>query len=175
MANRYGPLGLDRPHNLKVDGFYQFDFKKAGIMTVGASFRALSGIAHNALASHPTYGSGESYVLPRGAVERSPVTTNTDVHLAYGYQVNKNTRVEGFVDIFNLFNQQDETSVDEIYTFDAAIPIVGGDRDDLQHLKTQDVATGLETQTTAVPNKNFAKTSVRSAPTSARIGFRVIF
>jgi hypothetical protein len=175
MANRYGPLGLDRPHNLKVDGFYQFDFKKAGVMTVGASFRALSGIAHNALASHPTYGTGESYVLPRGAIERSPVTTNTDVHLAYGYQVNKNTRVEGFVDIFNLFNQQDETNVDEIYTFDAAIPIVGGDREDLAHLKTQDVATGLETQTTAVPNKNFAKTNVRANPTTARIGFRVIF
>jgi len=42
MANRYGPLGLDRPHNLKVDGFYQFDFKKAGILTTGVSFRALS-------------------------------------------------------------------------------------------------------------------------------------
>ncbi len=25
MANRYGALGLDRTHNLKVDGFYQFD------------------------------------------------------------------------------------------------------------------------------------------------------
>jgi hypothetical protein len=103
------------------------------------------------------------------------VATNTDVHLAYGYQVNKNTRVEGFVDIFNLFNQQEELNVDEIYTFDAAIPIVGGDREDLAHLKTQDVATGLETQTTAVPNKNFAKTNVRANPTTARIGFRVIF
>ena len=36
MANRYGPLGLDRPHNLKVDGFYLFDLKKAGQLITGA-------------------------------------------------------------------------------------------------------------------------------------------
>jgi len=175
MANRFGPLGLDRPHNIKVDGFYLFDFKKAGQLTTGASFRALSGIAHNALASHPTYGTGESYALPRGAIERSPVTTQTDIHVAYGYQINKTTKVEGFVDIFNLFNAQEETDVDEIYTFDSAVPIVGGDRNDLQHLKTQDIATGLETQTTALPNKNFAKLSQRQAPTQVRLGFRLIF
>ena len=175
MANRFGPLGLDRPHNLKIDGFYQFDFKTAGALTTGVSFRALSGIAHNALASHPTYGTGESYVLPRGAVERSPLTTQTDIHLAYGYQINKTTKLEGFVDIFNLFNAQEETDVDEIYTFDNAVPIVGGDRNDLAHLKTQDPATGLETETTALPNKNFAKLNARQAPTSVRLGFRLIF
>ena len=144
-------------------------------MTTGASFRALSGIAHNALASHPTYGTGESYVLPRGAIERSPVTTQTDIHVAYGYQINKTTKLEGFVDIFNLFNAQEETDVDEIYTFDSAVPIVGGDKNDLSHLKTQDIATGLETQTTALPNKNFAKLNARQAPTSVRLGFRLIF
>ncbi len=175
MANRFGPLGLDRPHNLKVDGFYLFDFKKAGQLTTGVSFRALSGIAHNALASHPTYGTGESYVLPRGAITRSPVTTQTDVHFAYGYQINKTTKLEGFIDIFNLFNAQEETDVDEIYTFDNAVPIVGGDRTDLPHLKTQDPATGLETETTALPNKNFAKLNARQAPTSVRLGFRLVF
>jgi outer membrane receptor protein involved in Fe transport len=175
MANRFGPMGLDRPHNLKVDGFYQFDFKKAGHMTTGVSFRALSGIAHNALASHPTYGTGESYILPRGAIERSPVTTQTDIHVAYGYQINKTTKLEAFVDVFNLFNSQEETDVDEIYTFDNAVPIVGGDRTDLEHLKTQDLATGTETQTTALPNKNFGKLNARQAPTSVRLGFRLIF
>jgi hypothetical protein len=175
MANRFGPLGLDRPHNLKIDGFYQFDFKKAGQLTTGASFRALSGIAHNALAAHPTYGTGESYVLPRGAIERSPVTTQTDIHVAYGYQINKTTKLEGFVDVFNLFNSQDETDRDENYTFDNAVPIVGGDSTDLKHLKTQDPGTGTETQTTALPNKNFGRLNARQAPTSVRLGFRLIF
>ena len=35
MANRYGNLGLDRTHNLKIDGFYQFDLKEAGTLTTG--------------------------------------------------------------------------------------------------------------------------------------------
>src|SRR5262249_50913227 len=48
LANRYGFLGLDRPHNLKVDGFYLFDLKEIGLVTIGASFRAQSGISHNA-------------------------------------------------------------------------------------------------------------------------------
>nr|MBA3499001.1 hypothetical protein [Deltaproteobacteria bacterium] len=46
---------------------------------------------------------------------------------------------------------------------------------DLQHLKTQDLATGLETQTTAEPNKNFGKLNSRQAPASVRLGFRLIF
>ncbi len=29
MANRYGNSPFDRPHNFKLDGFYQFDLKKA--------------------------------------------------------------------------------------------------------------------------------------------------
>ena len=43
MANRYGPLGLDRPHNVKLDGFYLFDLKKAGQLVAGASFRGAVG------------------------------------------------------------------------------------------------------------------------------------
>jgi hypothetical protein len=174
MANRYGFLGLDRPHNLKVDGFYQFDLVDFGALTAGGSFRAQSGIAHNALASHPTYGLGESYVLPRGAIERSPVTTQFDVHLAYGYRLNKTTMLEGFVNIFNLFNQQDELSVDEIYTFDNAEPIVGGDRTDLLHLKAHD-DNGIEQKTTVTPNKNFDHVSQRQLPRNVQLGVRLTF
>jgi len=175
MANRFGPMGLDRPHNFKVDGFYLFNFKKAGQLTTGLSFRAQSGIAHNALAAHPVYGGGEAYLLPRGAIERSPLTTQTDVHLAYGYQLSKTTRLEGFVRIFNLFNQQEELDKDEIYTTDNAIPVVGGDVSDLQHVKVQDPATGLETDTTVTPNKNFGNLNARQAPQSVQLGFRLTF
>src|SRR5262249_55666811 len=145
MANRYGNLGLDRPHNLKIDGFYQFDFKKLGVMTAGASFRAISGIAHNALGAHPTYGTNESYLLPRGAFARSPVTTALDIQVGYGYRLNKNTLAEGFIRVFNLVNTQDELGTDEAYTFDSAVPIVGGTASDLKHLKSIDPVSGLET------------------------------
>ena len=175
MANRYGNSGLDRPHNFKLDGFYQFDLKTAGILTAGASFRAQSGIAHNALGAHNIYGVDESYVLPRGAIARSPVTTNTDLHVSYGYRLSKNTMIEGFIRVFNLFDQQDELSVDETYTTDNAMPIVGGTQSDLAHLKTIDPATQLEVNETASPNKNFNRLESRQSPRNIQLGFRLTF
>ena len=173
MANRYGPLGLDRPHNIKLDGFYQFDFKEAGLVTLGSSIRAQSGIAHNALASHPVYGDGESYLLPRGSISRSPVTTNVDVQVSYGRRLDKNVTLQGFFRAFNVINTQDELSVDENYTFDNALPIVGGDANDLKHAKS---LTNFVTQnTTLVQNPNFDHTSRRTAPRSFQFGMRLTF
>ena len=89
MANRYGPLGLDRPHLLKIDGFYEFDLKQAGLITAGASFRVQSGLAHNTLGGDYLYGASESYLLPRGSEERSPTTWEVDVHISYGRKLSK--------------------------------------------------------------------------------------
>jgi hypothetical protein len=175
MANRYGPMGLDRPHNVKIDGFYQFDLKKAGIITTGMSFRALSGIAHNALASHPIYSEDESFLLPRGALPRSPMTFQSDIHLSYGYRLNKQTQLEGFIRVFNVLNSQDELDADERYTLDSAIPIVGGDREDLKHVKSLDPVTSAETNLTPFVNQNFGKLNSRQAPRSVQLGFRVTF
>jgi hypothetical protein len=173
MPNRYGPSGLDRPHSLKVDGFYQLDLKKLGLVVLGASVRALSGVPSNTLAAHPVYGQGESYLLPRGSVYRSPVTTTVDTHLSYGYQLSATTRLEGFVEIFNLFNQQAEVAVDPTYTTDSALPVVGGDAEDLAHAKVTE--NGRQIAGTVTRNLNYGKTSVRQAPLSAQLGFRLTF
>jgi hypothetical protein len=178
MANRYGPLGLDRPHNLKLDGFYLFDLAKLGRLTVGASLRAQSGIAHNVLAAHPLYGIGESYLLPRGSVDRSPMTSNVDVHLGYGRRLSETVVLEAFVNVFNLFDQQDELNVDENYTFDDALPIVGGDANDLKHAKaiefTPDGAW-RSVNRTLTPNLNFGHTSLVTNPRSFQFGVRLSF
>ncbi len=185
MANRYGPLALDRPHNFKVDGFYMFDLKKAGELVTGASFRAQSGIAHNALGAspHAGYGSSESYLLPRGALERSPLSTQLDIRVAYGYRLNKNTKLEGFLNVFNLFNTQEQMNQDENYTYDAANPIINGQKSDLQHLKTLDPDVGTEINATPIKNKNFGNTGTNNAqvvgaiqaPRAVQVGFRLTF
>lgn len=174
MANRYGPLGLDRPHNLKVDGFYQFDLKQAGSLTVGSSLRAQSGIAHNVLGGHPVYGDGESYLLPRGSEVRSPVTSNVDVHLAYGRRLDKTRTLEGFINVFNAFDQQDELNVDENYTFNNALPIVGGDKKDLEHAKALPNGKTMENQT-LTKNLNFGHTNKLTVPRSFQFGMRLTF
>ena len=185
MANRFGKLGLDRPHNVKIDGFYLFDFKKMGQLTTGGSFRAESGIAHNVLGAgvHPGYGNGEAYVLGRGAAARSPTTTEMDIHLAYGYLINKHTKLEGFVNVFNLFNSQEQLNQDENYTFSFVNPILHGDFEDLKHLKTLDDVSGGELNVSPVKNKNFGHTGTNNAnvvgpqqsPRSIQLGFRLTF
>jgi len=120
------------------------------------------------------YGEGESYLLPRGAFARSPVTNQLDAHVSYGYTINKTTFLEGFVRVFNVLNAQDEVNVDEIYTFDNANPIVGGTPDDLAHVKALD-GDGLPTNTTVTPNKNFGHLNSRQAPRSVQLGVRLTF
>jgi outer membrane receptor protein involved in Fe transport len=176
MANRYGAMGLDRPHNFKVDGFYRFDLKQAGLVTLGASVRLQSGIPHNVLGADPSYGPGESYLLPRGVADRSPTTGQADIHVAYGRRLGKKNEIEIFGDVFNLTDAQQEATQDEIYTNDSAKPIVGGDMNDLKHLKTIDDTTLLETSHTPTLNPNFEHTTAYlQAPRSFRFGVRLTF
>src|SRR5437868_11916213 len=93
MPNRYGASGLDRPHNLKADGLYQFDLKKLGLLITAVSFRAQSGIPHNTLAAHPVYGLVESYLRPRGALYRSPATTQLETPISSGRQRTRAARL----------------------------------------------------------------------------------
>jgi hypothetical protein len=184
MANRYGSLGLDRPHNVKIDGFYQWDLKKLGVITGGISFRAQSGISHNVLGAspHPGYGTGESYLLPRGSAGRSPTTSQTDIHISYGRRLSKNTLLEAFVNVFNAFNQQDQLGVDENYTFDFVNPIVGGTQSDLAHAKTLD-ESGIEQNKSPTPNQNFNHTAASvggygpalQLPRDVQFGLRLTF
>jgi hypothetical protein len=175
MANRYGALGHDRPHLFKLDGFYLFDLKKAGQLTVGASWRTQSGIPHNALAAHVIYEDKESFLLPRGAMPRSPTTHNMDVRLAYGYRLSKTTVLEGFINVFNLFDTQQELVQDEEFTQDAAQPVIGGTVDDLNHVKQIDFATGQELNTTVKKFGNFGNTTRRVSPRNVQLGFRLTF
>jgi outer membrane receptor protein involved in Fe transport len=169
MANRYGDLGSDRPHLVKLDGFYRLDASEIGFFTFGASIRGQSGLPVNTLGSHPYYGDGESYLVERGAGGRMGLTTRFDTHVAYGHSLTSGTRVEAFVDVFNLFNQQPELGVDELYTYDSLNPIVGGNKTDLSHAKA------LFENRVITKNPNFGNTNDRQNPLSARFGLRLLF
>jgi len=186
MGNRYGNLGDDRPHLVKLDGFYRLAAQNIGFFTFGASARAQSGIPINTLGAHSGYGPDESYILERGTGGRIGLTTRFDTHVAYGRALSEKTRLEAFFDVFNLFNQQAALEIDESYTFDAVSPIVGGDRNDLSHLKvvptssdahyTRNVDGNLVT-TAGGPelNPNYTNTFKRQEPLSLQFGLRYTF
>ena len=182
LANRSGRLPQDRPHSLKVDGFYTFDLGTEQNLTIGGRIRLLSGIPQNALGAHYLYGANESFLLPRGSLARGDIEHGVDVHVAYARKLGNGVSGEVFADIFNLYNRQAAFDIDQTYApqFRAGggennvNPVVGGEYADLIWAKTID-SRGAETSVPTARNPNFGHTTSRYAPTSARIGFRLTF
>ena len=187
LSNRVGPLPQDRPHYIKLDGYYTFDLKKAGDLTVGIRFRALSGTPEEALAGHYLYGANESFLLPRGELGRTDFDHGLDVHVGYGKNLNKNYKLEVFFDIFNAYNRQGTADVDNTYApyyklssagmageQQNANPVSGGTYSDLIWVKEIDM-NGIESAKPIGRNPNFHNTVDRYAPASARIGVRLTF
>ncbi len=188
LSNKIGPLPQDRPHYIKVDGYYTFDLKKAGDVTLGIRFRALSGAPENALAAHYLYGSNQSFLLPRGSIGRADFEHGLDVHVGYGRKLSKGTHGELFLDLYNIYNHQGVAAVDNTYatfvkqgatgsgsgTLQAANPVVGGTYEDLIWVKTIDIR-GNESAVPIGRNPNFLNTTARYAPLFARIGARITF
>jgi outer membrane receptor protein involved in Fe transport len=171
MFNRDGRLPGDLPHQVKLDAFYQLPVEGVGTFVFGGRARGSSGRPHNYLASHPVYGQGESFLLPRGSGERNPFTTGFDLQLAYGRALGGGMGVELFLSVFNVFNQQLTRRRDELYTFDVADPIGGGDLEDLEHAKNEDAPDGRVVS----KNPNFDNATELQAPVSVRFGARVTF
>jgi hypothetical protein len=76
--------------------------------------------------------------------------------------------LEGFIDLFNIFNQQTAVITDDNYTFDAAPPIVNGTPSDLKFAKT---ASGQPIG----KNPNYGQPLAYQAPFNARLGLRLTF
>jgi hypothetical protein len=173
LGNREGRLPFDRPHNIKLDGYYTFDLKQAGEITAGIRFRALSGVPTNTLGRHAVYGADESFVLPRGSGGRTDFVTSTDIRLQYTRPVGKGLKLSFFFDLQNVFDQQIETAVDEQYTADAVDPIIGGTAADLPYLKR--ISNDVVTKDPARKRLNFGNTAGLLAPISTRFGVRLEF
>jgi hypothetical protein len=178
LANRDGPLPQDRPHYVKLDGYYTFDFKKAGQSTAGIRLRALSGTPVDALGRHALYGRRESFILPRGTIRRTDFETGLDIHIDYARDLPRGMKFEVFADVFNLFNDQGTFAVDEEYTRISFVnPIVGGTYEDLIWAKSWERSGGRVTETKAplVRNPNFGNPTVRYSPFQIRFGARLTF
>jgi hypothetical protein len=115
LANRRGALPQDRPHSLKLDGYYTYKVNDQSAFTIGTRARAISGIPENALAGHYLYGPNESFLLPRGTLGRTDFEHAVDLHVAYKRHISRTTSAELYVDVFNVYNNQGTFNVDTTY------------------------------------------------------------
>ncbi|HZI50174.1 MAG TPA: hypothetical protein VFD75_20415, partial [Pyrinomonadaceae bacterium] len=128
LANKYGRLPNDRPHQLKFDGSYRMPWK----LLVSSSFRAQSGIPFNALIPHPAAGDNEGFEVPRGTAinpltgtNRTPTTFNLDLGASYPIRLGEDKQLRLQIDWFNVTNAQRAVRQDETLRTNSGIPGAG--------------------------------------------------
>ena len=179
--NREGLLPFDRPHAIKLFGAKEFDISRELSASLGLSYRGTSGIPISYLGAHPIYGPNESFILARGSAGRTPWVNTLDANAGVNYRLNKTHVLSLSVDVFNLFNFQQVTSVDEAYTFQGVLPITGGKAAGgaltAEQVTVLDPATGLPAGKLSANdvNKNFKQPTAYQSPRQIRLGLKYTF
>ncbi|HYJ91634.1 MAG TPA: TonB-dependent receptor, partial [Pyrinomonadaceae bacterium] len=122
LANTYGRLPNDRPHQFKFNGSYQTPWR----LILSGNFYIQSGTPFNELIPHPVYGNNEGFGLPRGTAiipdlsaingnggltgaigsNRSPTTWNLDLGFYYPIKFSESKELRFTADWFNVTNTQ---------------------------------------------------------------------
>jgi hypothetical protein len=112
----YGRLNTDRPHQLKLNGYYLLPTRTG----VGLVFRAQSGIPisrqTNIETTTPVFYEG------RGTDGRTPVFTQTDLNLTQEVRLPGGMAAQVSFNVLNLFDQDITTDVFRNYTRDT-VPV----------------------------------------------------
>jgi outer membrane receptor protein involved in Fe transport len=135
LANTYGRLPNDRPHQFKFNGTYQTPWK----LVVSGNFYIQSGIPFNQLVPHEVYGDDEGFGVPRGTAiipdlgansfgvtsavgkSRTPTTYNLDVGVYYPIRFTENMQLRFTADWFNVTNTQRAVILDQTFQVDSGV------------------------------------------------------
>jgi hypothetical protein len=168
LANTYGRLPNDRPHQLKFNGTYQTPWR----LIVSGNFYMQSGIPFNSLIPHPVYGNNEGFAVPRGTAiipdltaingnggitsaigqNRTPTTWNLDLGAYYPIKFSENMQLRFTADWFNVTNTQRAIFLDQ----------------------TQLITLGVA-GTPNVPNPFFGSGQIFQYPSAFRLGAKFSF
>ncbi|HLL01267.1 MAG TPA: TonB-dependent receptor [Myxococcaceae bacterium] len=185
-ANRYGLLPGDRTHSLKFFGARELKLTSGTSLTLGGGYRGRSGSPFNYLGAHPRRSGAETFILPRGSAGRLPWVHNIDTNLNLNQKLTGNYTLSLSLSVFNLFNFQQYTSVDQNFTLTRVSPV----EDRSASAKDLEACRGLSPgqtcnkvflagTTTPLPaeeiNPNFKRPNAYQAPRSIRLGAKLSF
>ena len=138
LANTYGRLPNDRPHQFKFNGSYRTPWK----LLLSGNFYAQSGVPFNQLIPHPIYGNNEGFGVIRGTAivptvsatqpgfpnvvdsigtTRTPTTMNLDLGVYYPIRVGEGKELRLSGDWFNVFNSQRAVTLDQTFTINSGV------------------------------------------------------
>lgn len=180
-VNAQGRLSVERQHQLKFDGSYEFKGALNGL-NVGLSTWYFSGLPENAYGYSFAYANWEYFLAPRGSVGRGPADYDMDLHLSYPIKVGK-SRLNVIADIFNVFDRQAIIQFDERYNLPsnggcAGIPedLCNGDGGLLAKPNSTDPVGTLSNIQGNAPNPDYLKKGISfSGARSIRLGMRFTF
>lgn len=194
LPNRTGPLDADRNHFIKAYASKEFQITNSFSVIAGLTYEGRSGAPINYLGSHPLYGADEVFVLPRGAGGRLPWRHAINAKLGLSYRISKDNVVQFTTDVFNMFNFQAVTGVDQTITNSDVLPFVTNDKDPQKaaclagndqpqcsgnntaiSTSSQDDQGNLIPLTRAELNSNFKQPTAYQSPISVRFGIRFSF
>ncbi len=168
LANTYGRLPNDRPHQFKFNGTYETPWK----LIVSGNFYIQSGTPFSALVPHPVYGNNEGFADPRGTSiipdltsingnagissaigsSRTPTSWNLDLGVYYPVKFSESMQLRFTADWFNVTNTQRALVLDQ----------------------TQLITLGVA-GTPNVPNPFFGSGQVFQYPSAFRLGAKFSF
>ncbi len=196
LPNRTGPLPGDTTHVIKAYGAKEFVLNGTFSVILGLAYTGHSGQPLSYLASHPIYGNGESYVLPRGAAGYTPWVHSIDGKLAGVVKINKQNSVQLSVDVFNMFNFAGVTGQDQNFSYNDVLPYVADPNNKTPIAEQACIAgnnqnckspirqykldangnpVGTQPFTSASINPNFKQITSYQAPLTVRFGIKVTF
>jgi len=108
LNGAYGLLPNDHKWQFKMYGSYRFNFG----LVAGLNMYYMTGFPLSKMGAHSTYGPNERFVTDRGTAGRSPSLNSWDLHLEYPLHFSK-MDLAFIVDVFNLFNTQKPTALDQ--------------------------------------------------------------
>lgn len=194
LPNRTGPLDADRNHFVKAYASKEFQITNSFSIIAGLTYEGRSGAPINYLGSHPLYGADEVFVLPRGAGGRLPWRHAINAKVGISYRISKDNVVQFTTDVFNVFNFQAVTAVDQTITNSDVLPFQTNDKDPQKaaclsgnslpqctggntaiSTSTTDDNGNLIPLTRAELNSNFKQPTAYQSPISVRFGIRFSF
>ncbi|MBU8896451.1 TonB-dependent receptor [Corallococcus sp. M34] len=182
--NREGPLPGDRTHSIKVMAGREFELDRNTQFNLGAYYRTRSGAPLNYLGAHPRRSGSETFILPRGSAGRLPWVHDIDAVVGVARRLSGPYVLSASLEVFNLFNFQQYTSVDQTFTFTRVYAIEqGGKPEDLTacaHEETQGACKVISTSTnapigTSDINPNFKRPNEYQAPRVIRLSAKLSF
>jgi outer membrane receptor protein involved in Fe transport len=172
LPNSDGRLRSDKPYQFKMFGAYSWDWG----LTLSEGFLLSAGVPISAQGPEIVngYGDGTIFLQERGSQGRTSSYWNVDFHADYrlplGNRLGGRTSLSVILDVFNLFNNNEQLEVDQDYTYEG---------DPNFHLWTEESnldAYGNPQFNSSLPSSPFYKTaSLRQSPRAMQVGFKFTF